>query len=132
MMTGTKSAPVAVASAEGVWLHDLDGNTILDFTSGVGVMNAGHCHPKVVRAIQQQAEKLSHFAGTDYYYEVQTGSPTVSPHITPGAFEKKVFFTNSGTESVEAALKLGALEPAGRSRSGSSGRSTAARWERSR
>ncbi|MCI4323390.1 MAG: acetyl ornithine aminotransferase family protein [Thermoplasmata archaeon] len=106
MMTGTKSAPVAVDHAQGVWLHDIDGNTLLDFTSGVGVLNAGHSHPKVVRAIQAQAEKLTHFAGTDYYYEVQTRLADRLTHITPGSFPKKVFFTNSGTESVEAALKL--------------------------
>jgi 4-aminobutyrate aminotransferase len=106
MMTGTKSAPVAAASAHGVWIEDVDGNRLLDFTSGVGVVNAGHCHPDVVRAIQEQAGRLMHFAGTDYYYEVQNRLAQKLTEITPGTFPKKVFFTNSGTESVEAALKL--------------------------
>ena len=106
MMTSTKSAPVAAASAHGVWIDDLDGNRILDFTSGVGVVNAGHCHPEVVRAVREQAGKLMHFAGTDYYYEPQTALAKKLTEITPGTYAKKVFFTNSGTESVEAALKL--------------------------
>ncbi|HEV2317593.1 MAG TPA: acetyl ornithine aminotransferase family protein [Thermoplasmata archaeon] len=106
LMTATKSSPVAAASAHGVWIDDVDGNRILDFTSGVGVVNVGHCHPEVVKAIQNQAAKLMHFAGTDYYYDIQNKLAQKLTEITPGSFDKKVFFTNSGTESVEAALKL--------------------------
>jgi len=106
LMTSTKSAPVAAASAHGVWIDDVDGNRILDFTSGVGVVNVGHCHPAVVKAVQEQAAKLMHFAGTDYYYDIQVRLAEKLTQITPGSFEKKVFFTNSGAESVEAALKL--------------------------
>ena len=106
LMTSTKSAPVAAASAQGVWIDDVDGNRLLDFTSGVGVVNAGHCHPEVVRAIREQAGRLMHFAGTDYYYDVQNRLAQKLTEITPGRYGKKVFFTNSGTESVEAALKL--------------------------
>jgi len=106
MMTSTKTSPVAAESAKGVWITDVDGNRILDFTSGVGVLNVGHCHPSVVRAVQEQAAKLMHFAGTDFYYENQTALAERLTQITPGAFPKKVFFTNSGTEGVEAALKL--------------------------
>ncbi|MGI0053238.1 MAG: aminotransferase class III-fold pyridoxal phosphate-dependent enzyme [Thermoplasmata archaeon] len=106
LMTSTKSAPIAAVSAHGVWIDDADGNRILDFTSGVGVLNVGHSHPEVVRAVQQQAGQLMHFAGTDYYYEVQNRLAQKLTEITPGTYPKKVFFTNSGTESVEAALKL--------------------------
>ena len=106
MMTSTKTSPVTAASAQGVWITDVDGNRILDFTAGVGVLNAGHCHPAVVRAVQEQAAKLMHFAGTDFYYENQTALAQKLTEITPGTFAKKVFYTNSGTESVEAALKL--------------------------
>jgi 4-aminobutyrate aminotransferase len=106
LMTSTKTSPVVAESAHGVWVTDVDGNRILDFTSGVGVVNTGHCHPAVVKAIQEQAAKLMHFAGTDFYYENQTQLAEKLTQITPGSFEKKVFFTNSGTESVEAALKL--------------------------
>jgi 4-aminobutyrate aminotransferase len=106
IMTSTKTSPVAAASASGVWINDVDGNRILDFTSGVGVVNTGHCHPDVVRAIQKQAGELMHFAGTDFYYESQVRLAERLNGIVPGSHEKKVFYTNSGTESVEAALKL--------------------------
>jgi 4-aminobutyrate aminotransferase len=89
-----------------VWIHDVDGNTLLDFTSGVGVLATGHCHPDIVRAIREQAGKLMHFAGTDFYYESQTALAERITQIVPGDHAKKVFFTNSGTESVEAALKI--------------------------
>ena len=106
LMTSTKTSPVAAATASGVWIHDVDGNTLLDFTAGVGVLNTGHCHPDVVRAVREQAGKLMHFAGTDFYYENQTQLAEKLTRITPGTFDKKVFFTNSGTESAEAALKM--------------------------
>ncbi len=106
LMTSTKSAPVVAASAKGVWVTDVDGNRLLDFASGVGVLAVGHSHPDVVRAVQQQVGELTHFAGTDFYYENQTVLAEKLATITPGTYDKKVFFTNSGTESVEAALKI--------------------------
>lgn len=106
LMTSTKTSPVAAASASGVWVTDVDGNRILDFTAGVGVLNTGHCHPAIVKAVQEQSARLMHFAGTDFYYESQNALAERLGNLTPGDFEKKVFFTNSGTESVEAALKL--------------------------
>jgi 4-aminobutyrate aminotransferase len=106
LMTSTKTAPVAVESAAGVWVNDVDGNRLLDFTSGVGVVNTGHCHPDVVAAVRDQAGRLMHYAGTDYYYENQVRLAERLGSIVPGDFAKKVFFTNSGTESVEAALKI--------------------------
>ncbi len=106
LMTSTKTAPIVGASGEGVWVTDVDGNRLLDFASGVGVAAVGYSHPEVVRAIRDQAGRLTHFAGTDYYYENQTLLAERLTRLTPGDFEKKVFFTNSGTESVEAALKL--------------------------
>ena len=106
LMTSTKTSPVAAESARGVWIQDVDGNRILDFTSGVGVLNVGHCHPSVVKAVQEQAAKLSHFAGTDFYYENQVQLAEKLTQITPGTHPKKVFYTNSGAESVEAALKM--------------------------
>ncbi|MCE5223308.1 acetyl ornithine aminotransferase family protein [bacterium] len=106
MMTVTKASPLAIKQAKGIVLEDVDGNIFYDFTSGVGVINTGHCHPKIVKAIQDQAEKLMHFAGTDYYYEVQSLLVEKLAKIAPGKHGKKVFLTNSGSESVEAALKL--------------------------
>ncbi len=106
LMTSTKTAPIAADHAEGVWVTDVDGNRLLDFAAGVGVLNTGHCHPTVVKAVQEQAARLMHFAGTDYYYEVQARLAEKLAKIAPGGGDRKVFFVNSGTESVEAALKL--------------------------
>ncbi|MGB6499851.1 MAG: acetyl ornithine aminotransferase family protein [Thermoplasmata archaeon] len=106
LMTSTKTAPVVAASGDGVWITDVDGNRLLDFASGVGVAAVGYSHPEVVRALREQATRLTHFAGTDFYYENQTVLAERLTKITPGSFEKKIFFTNSGTESAEAALKL--------------------------
>lgn len=106
LMTSTKSAPVVAARGDGVWITDVDGNRLLDFASGVGVLAVGHAHPEVVRAVREQVGKLSHFAGTDFYYENQTLLAERLARLAPGPAEKKVFFTNSGAESVEAALKL--------------------------
>jgi 4-aminobutyrate aminotransferase len=106
LMTSTKTAPVVAASASGVWVTDVDGNRLLDFASGVAVHNVGHCHPDVVRAVREQVGILSHFAGTDYYYDIQVRLAEKLTTLVPGSFEKKIFFTNSGTESAEAALKI--------------------------
>lgn len=104
--TTTKTSPVVAAHAKGAQVTDVDGNTYLDFATGVSVMNVGYGDPRVVRAVQEQAEKLFHFAGTDFYYEVQAKLAHRLADLAPGSHEKKVFFSNSGTEAVEAALKL--------------------------
>ena len=67
LATVTKSAPLVVDHASGEKVWDVDGNLFLDFSSGVAVLNIGHCHPSVVKAVQDQAAKVMHFAGTDYY-----------------------------------------------------------------
>jgi 4-aminobutyrate aminotransferase len=106
LFTTTKTAPIVAASARGVWITDVDGNRILDFTAGVGVVNCGYSHPKIVKAIQDQAAKLIHFAGTDYYYDSQVELAERLGQLVPGAWAKKTFYTNSGTESNEAAIKI--------------------------
>jgi 4-aminobutyrate aminotransferase len=104
--TTTKTSPVAVFKARGAMVWGVDGNRYLDFTSGIGVTNTGHCHPKVVKAVQDQAGELMHFAGTDFYYAIQAQLAQRLTEVTPGEGAKKVFYTNSGAESVEAAIKL--------------------------
>ncbi len=106
LMTTTKTAPIVAESGEGVWITDVDGNRLLDFSSGVAVNALGYAHPEVVRAVREQVGRLSHFAGTDYYYENQVRLAERIARIVPGDFAKKIFFTNSGTESAEAALKI--------------------------
>ena len=106
LATSTKTSPIVAERAQGAVVWDVDGNRYLDFTSGIGVTNTGHCHPAVVKAVQDQAERLFHFAGTDFYYAVQADLAEKLCEITPGDYPKKVFYTNSGAESVEAAIKL--------------------------
>src|SRR5207245_1971255 len=69
--TTTKSAPIVVKRAHGSIVEDVDGNLLIDFASGISVLNVGHTHPKVVDAISKQASEFTHFAGTDFYYDVQ-------------------------------------------------------------
>lgn len=104
--TTTKSLPVVARSAKGLVVEDVDGNLLLDFSSGISVLNVGHCHPKVVEAVRKQSEQLMHFAGTDFYYDIQTSLAQRISESTPGDFEKKVFYGNSGAEAVEAAIKV--------------------------
>jgi len=99
-------APLVIESGEGVWLKDVDGNVLLDFSSGISVLNAGIRNPEVQRAIEAQLKKIWHAAGTDYYNERQVELAEKLDEIAPGGFEKKTFLSNSGTESIEAALKI--------------------------
>jgi 4-aminobutyrate aminotransferase len=92
--TSTKCSPIVAKSARGAVVKDVDGNLLLDFATGIGVLNTGHCHPAVVKAVQDQAARLMHFAGTDFYYGAQAD------------LAEAVFFTNSGTEANEAAIKV--------------------------
>ncbi|HVG36742.1 MAG TPA: aminotransferase class III-fold pyridoxal phosphate-dependent enzyme, partial [Thermoplasmata archaeon] len=104
--TTTKSAPVVVKRASGSIVEDVDGNILIDFAAGISVLNVGHAHPKVVEAISRQASQFTHFAGTDFYYEIQATLAERLGKITPGKHRKKVFFGNSGTEANEAAIKI--------------------------
>ncbi len=106
MATTTKSLPVVAKRARGLEVEDVDGNMLLDFSSGISVLNVGHCHPRVVEAVKKQSEELMHFAGTDFYYDIQASLAQRLSEMTPGEFDKKVFFGNSGAESVEAAIKV--------------------------
>ena len=102
----TRVYPLVVARGQGAVLEDVDGNQFLDFNAGIAVCSTGHCHPRVVQAIHRQSSQLLHMSGTDFYYPAQSDLAQKLTEITPGTFPKKVFFTNSGTEAVEAAFKL--------------------------
>ena len=69
----TRVYPLVVARGSGAVIEDVDGNLFLDFTAGIAVTSTGHCHPHVVAAIQDQAAKLLHMSGTDFYYQPQIG-----------------------------------------------------------
>lgn len=92
--------------AEGVWVTDVDGNTFLDCNAGVAVCSTGHCHPEVVRAIQDQAARLIHICGTDFYYDLMPRLAEKFDEIVPIEGPTKTHFANSGTEAIESALKL--------------------------
>lgn len=100
-------------SASGVWVEDVDGNVFLDCNAGVAVCSTGHCHPEVVRAIQDQAAKLIHMCGTDYYYRQMPELAQKLDEIVPVRRPTRTHFANSGTEAVETALKL-AMHATGR------------------
>lgn len=99
--------------AEGVWVTDVDGNVFLDCNAGVAVCSTGHCHPEVVRAIQEQSARLIHMCGTDYYYRHMPELAKKLDEITPVPSPTRTHFANSGTEAVETALKL-AMHATGR------------------
>jgi 4-aminobutyrate aminotransferase len=102
----TRAYPLVARRGEGMIVEDVDGNRFLDFSAGIAVVSTGHCHPDVVRAIQRQAETLIHMSGTDFYYSLLAQLAEKMAQITPGNFAKRVYFGNSGTEAVEAAMKL--------------------------
>jgi len=102
----TRSYPLVAKKGRGAMVEDVDGNTFLDFAAGIAVVATGHCHPEVVAAIQKQAAELIHMSGTDFYYPNMVELAEKLAAIAPGKEPKRVYFGNSGTEAVEAAIKL--------------------------
>src|SRR5208283_4624041 len=102
----TRCYPLVAKRGEGAMIEDVDGNRFLDFNAGIAVVAAGHCHPRVVEAVQRQAAELLHMSGTDFYYENMVTLAEKLARLTPGGVERRVYFGNSGTEAVEAAIKL--------------------------
>jgi len=97
--------PVHVASAKGAVVRDVEGREYIDFGGGIGVMNIGHCHPKVVAAIKAQAEKFHHTCFMVSPYEVAIKLADKLCRLTPGNFPKAMF-VSSGAEAVENAVKI--------------------------
>jgi 4-aminobutyrate aminotransferase len=110
----TRTYPLVAARGQGAIVEDVDGNRFLDCSAGIAVVATGHCHPQVVEAIQRQAAQLIHMSGTDFYYEnmvvlaekLAALVPGGVPLETPDGPNHKVYFGNSGTEAIEAAIKL--------------------------
>jgi len=102
----TRDYPLVAKRGEGVMVEDVDGNVFLDFSAGIAVVSTGHCHPDVVGAIQRQAAELIHMSGTDFYYPLLSQLAEKLAQIAPGKSPKRVYFGNSGTEAMEAAMKL--------------------------
>ena len=102
----TRCYPLVIKRGEGAVVEDVDGNRFLDFNAGIAVVAAGHSHPRVVEAIQQQAAQFLHMSGTDFYYEGMVQLAEKLAALTPGGVPRRVYFGNSGAEAIEAALKL--------------------------
>jgi 4-aminobutyrate aminotransferase len=102
----TRSYPMVAKSGRGIRVTDVDGNEFLDFAAGIAVNSTGHCHPEVVKAIQQQAGELLHMSGTDFYYEHLTKLADRLSAIAPMKGPHRFYYGNSGAEAVECALKV--------------------------
>ena len=102
----TRSYPMVAKRGHGVFVEDVDGNDFLDFAAGIAVCSTGHSHPEVVAAIQKQAAELIHISGTDFYYENMVQFAERFSAIAPMKGPHKFYYGNSGTEAVEAAIKL--------------------------
>ncbi|MGH2490708.1 MAG: aminotransferase class III-fold pyridoxal phosphate-dependent enzyme, partial [Candidatus Limnocylindria bacterium] len=102
----TRPYPLVVAKGEGLWIEDVDGNQFLDFTAGIAVTATGHSHPKVVEAIEKQVRLFLHMSGTDFYYEPEIRLAERLRQSAPVAPPARVFFANSGAETIEGAMKL--------------------------
>jgi 4-aminobutyrate aminotransferase len=102
----TRPYPLVIARGEGAVVEDVDGNRFLDCAAGIAVNSTGHSHPAVVAAIVEQARRFLHKSGTDFYYETQVRLAEEIASIVPIDGPVRSFFGNSGTEAVEAAIKL--------------------------
>ncbi len=109
----TRVYPFVMDHGQGSEVWDVDGNRYIDFATGIAVTATGHCHPKVTEALKRQADRFLHMSGTDFYYPQQVELAEKLAEIAPMRGAVAVFFTNSGTESVEAAIKL-AMHQTGR------------------
>ncbi len=98
--------PLVIARGYGPVVEDVDGNLYIDYNAGIAVTATGHAHPKVVEAIRRQSELFLHYSLTDFYYEVAVKLAEKLVSIAPISGQKKVFFTNSGTESIEGLVKI--------------------------
>lgn len=101
-----RSYPLVIDHAKGTEVWDVDGNRYLDFMTGIAVASTGHCHPEVVQAIKDQAEKFLHICLADFYYDVAVNLAEKLDEIAPFEEGAQVFFTNSGAEAIESAIKL--------------------------
>lgn len=102
----SKLTPLGVASAEGSVVHDVDGNSLLDFAGGIGVLAVGHSPENVVEALKAQAEKMIHLCAIVGTYEPFVQVSELLNEVSPGNHDKKTVLLNSGAEAVEAAVKI--------------------------
>ena len=97
---------IAIAHAEGAVVTDVDGNRLIDFGGGIGVVNTGHRHPGVVEAVRAQLDRFAHVCFPVSTYEPYVALAERLNRVTPGGHEKRTFMVNSGAEAVENAVKV--------------------------
>ncbi|MFW6109217.1 MAG: acetyl ornithine aminotransferase family protein [archaeon] len=101
-----RAYPLVVESAQGNIVKDVDGNEFIDMNAGLAVCSVGHGHPKLKEAIKKQVDKFIHYSYTDFFYEDYVDLGEDLSKILPMKGQKKVFYGNSGAESIEAAMKV--------------------------
>ena len=101
-----RAYPIVPVRGEGLTVEDIDGNLFLDFAAGIAVNSTGHSHPQVVAAINEQAAKLIHFSASDFYLPIYPELCERLARLAPIDGPARVYLGNSGTEVVEAAIKL--------------------------
>ena len=101
-----RAYPFVPARGAGSVVEDVDGNLFLDANAGIAVTSTGHCHPTVVEAIQRQAAELIHYSASDFYLPIYSELTERLEAVAPMSGPVRSFLTNSGTEAVEAGLKL--------------------------
>jgi len=101
-----RAYPIVPVRGEGLAIEDIDGNLFLDFAAGIAVTSTGHSHPAIVSRIQEQAEDLLHFSASDFYLPIYAELCEELDRIAPLGGRARSFLGNSGTEAVEAAIKM--------------------------
>jgi 4-aminobutyrate aminotransferase len=101
-----RAYPLVPQRGEGCVIEDADGNLFLDFNAGIAVNSTGHCHPRVVEAVQRQAETLLHYSASDFFLPIYSEMCSALAATAPMDEPVRVFLSNSGAEAVEGALKL--------------------------
>ncbi len=101
-----RAYPIVPVRGEGLTVEDIDGNLFLDFAAGIAVTSTGHSHPQVVAAIKEQAAELIHFSASDFYLPIYPEVCRQLARLAPMSSRARVYLGNSGTEVVEASIKL--------------------------
>jgi 4-aminobutyrate aminotransferase len=101
-----RAYPIVPVRGEGLAVEDIDGNLFLDFAAGIAVNSTGHSHPAIVQRIQEQAEDLLHFSASDFYLPIYAELCEELDRIAPLGGRARAFLGNSGTEAVEASIKM--------------------------
>src|SRR5438045_876633 len=104
-----RAYPIVPVRGQGMALEDIDGNVFLDFAAGIAVNSTGHGHPRVVGAIKEQAADLIHYSASDFYLPIYAEVCHELARIAPIDGAVRAYLGNSGTEVVEAAIKLARL-----------------------